>query len=390
MNPDKKIDWRTITVLNAVSTFAQLGQFGIGFVVLPLWLNQHDLNAAQLGMFAAIEWLGMFAGVAITPWLNQTFGHRKTIALGLLLGIFAFALIPFSSWSIWFAAAFLLGVGLGLRWIGLEPWLYQIAPDHALGRLVGFHETLMGIAAIIAPVLGRWYGIAGNTPFILGVLFSGLALLLLAFTRPAPNIPAVSSDTAQNTVVTNTHLLKLGVLVAVIGGLTDGAIFGLFPVFGLGRGLGTEQIEILLALLIFGGVLLQYLLGWLADHRGIIYAVFVCAASTLIIALIAALPFGFAGLAIAIFALGGTTGYLTLSLVAATKADGDLSRNIKYVSMGYTAGSIFGPLIIGIAMQNFSSEVLIWQVAILAAALCAYLFLSKHKASCMKKMSLTT
>ncbi len=31
-------DWRTITALNAVSTVAQIGQFGIIFVIVPVWL----------------------------------------------------------------------------------------------------------------------------------------------------------------------------------------------------------------------------------------------------------------------------------------------------------------------------------------------------------------
>ena len=46
-------DWRTITALNIASTLAQIGQFGIIFVIVPVWLALQGLSAAQLGFFAA-------------------------------------------------------------------------------------------------------------------------------------------------------------------------------------------------------------------------------------------------------------------------------------------------------------------------------------------------
>jgi MFS family permease len=123
--------------------------------------------------------------------------------------------------------------------------------------------------------------------------------------------------------------------------------------------------------------LLQYPVGWVADHRGLRFAILICAASTAILVIIAALPIGFTGLAITIFALGGTiTAYLTLSIIAATKAgDGDLSINVRKVSMVYTASSIFGPLIAGTAIKTLGSEALLWQVGLLAAILCGYVLL---------------
>jgi hypothetical protein len=43
-------DWRTIGALNLVSAMAQVGQFAIAFVVLPVWLAQQGLDASQLGI----------------------------------------------------------------------------------------------------------------------------------------------------------------------------------------------------------------------------------------------------------------------------------------------------------------------------------------------------
>jgi MFS family permease len=383
MTPDRHIDWRTITFLNAVSILSQIGQFGIGIVVLPLWLTRHGLNAAELGIFASSVWFGMLGGLAIAPRLNVRFGYRAVIVAGLLVSMLGLALIPATGWPDWLAAAILIGLGMGLRWIGLEPWLYRIAPDNARGRLVGFHETLIGIAPIVAPVLAKWSGIAGNMPIVLGIAFTASALLPLAFTRPTPaaqtGLPAGPGNQSSSL---QRRLLALGIAVGIIAGVSEAAFSGLFPVFGLGRSLGTDQIATLLAIFGLGGLLLQYLVGWIADHRGLRFAILICAASTFILAMLAALPIGYTGLAITIFALGGTiTAYLTLSIIAATKAgDGDLSINVRKVSMVYTASSILGPLSAGAAMKTFGSEALLWQVGFLAAVLCGYALMSTRSA----------
>lgn len=378
MNPESRTDWRTIAALNAVSTLSQIGQFGIGFVVLPLWVAQHGLNAAQLGIFASAEWSGMLLGLAFAPRLNIRFGHRSVIAAGLFCSILALALMPYTGWPVWLAAAALIGLGMGLRWIGLEPWLYRIAPSDARGRLVGFHETLIGIAPILAPVLTKLAGIAGSAPFVLGIAFTASALIPLAVARPAPAMSGESpAPCHHDDALAHKNILALGTVVAIIGGVTEAAFSGLFPIFGVGRNLSTDQMVTLLSVFGLGGLLLQYLAGWLADHRGLAFAVLVNAGMTVAVAGIAALPLGFTGLALAIFVLGGTiTAYLTLAVVASTKAgDGDLSVNVRRISIAYTASSIFGPLIAGAAMKNLASEALIWQVGVLAAVLCVYLLL---------------
>ena len=378
MSPVRCADWRTITFLNLVSLLSQIGQFGIGFVVLPLWITQHGLNAAQLGIFASTEWFGMLAGLAVADRLNRIYGYRMVIAFGLLGSIIGFAVMLKTNWPFWLPAAALVGLGTGLRWIGLEPWLYRIAPGNARGRLVGFHETLIGLAPIIAPILSKWSGITGNITILLGIAFTGSALLPLVFARPEKEAPAESHFSfSQRPTPVHRKLLALGVAVGVVAGITEAAFSGLFPIFGLGRNLGAGQIATLLAVFGMGGLLLQYLVGWLADHRGLAFATLICAACTILFTMIAAMPIGFTGLAITIFVLGGTiTAYLTLSIIAATKAgDGDLSVNIRRVSMAYTASAIFGPLIAGTTMKALGSEALLWQVGLLAAVLCGYLLL---------------
>lgn len=378
MNQERPTDWGTVAALNVVSIFSQLGQFGIGFVVLPVWLAQHGLNATQLGVLVSAEWLGMLVGLAIAPHLNVRFGHSKVIALGLLVAMAAFVAMLTLGQYIWLPAVVLIGLGMGLRWIGLEPWLYGITPTHGRGRLVGFHETMIGIAPIVAPFMTNRVGIDGSGPLVLGLVFTGMAFIPLAFTGAAPEAKAEHiKRTPHRGVATRNIVLALGVGSAAIGGITEAAFSGLFPIFGAGRDLSADQMVTLLSYFGFGGLLLQYLMGWLADHRGLAFAMLVNAGITILMAILTSFPLGFSGLAVTFFVMGGTiTGYLTLAIVASTKAGhGNLSVNVRLVSMAYTFSAIFGPLLAGVVMKASTSESLIWLVGALGVALSGYLLL---------------
>lgn len=382
MNQERPTDWSTVAALNGVSIFSQLGQFGIGFVVLPVWLAQHGLNATQLGILVSAEWLGMLIGLAIAPRLNVRFGHPKVIAMGLLVAMAAFVAMLTLGKYVWLPAVVLIGLGMGLRWIGLEPWLYGITPTHGRGRLVGFHETMIGIAPIVAPFMTNRVGIEGSGPLVLGLVFTGMAFIPLAFAGVAPKATAEHvKRTPRRGLSPRNIVLALGVASAAIGGITEAAFSGLFPIFGAGRDLSADQMVTLLTYFGFGGLLLQYLMGWLADHRGLVFAMLVNSGMTILMAILTSFPLGFSGLAVTFFVMGGTiTGYLTLAIVASTKAShGELSVNVRLISMAYTFSAIFGPLLAGVVMKSFTSEALIWLVGALGVALSGYLlFLTRR------------
>jgi MFS family permease len=139
MRGEPEFDWRTIGALNAVSAMAQIGQFGIAFVMLPVWLAAHGLDATQLGMFAVSLWLGQLPGFGVAPRLCQLLGERWVIVAGLLCTVSAFIWIALVGWPFWLLGGFLAGFGLGLRWIGVEPWLYRIAPTEHLAPCCNNH-----------------------------------------------------------------------------------------------------------------------------------------------------------------------------------------------------------------------------------------------------------
>ena len=375
-----RFDWRTIAALNAVSTLAQVGQFGFAFVILPVCLANQGLGAAQLGLFAASLWLGQLPGLALAPGLCRRFGPRRVIGAGLTSTVIAMLLIANASvWPTWVTplvpqllGGLLAGLGLGLRWIGLEPWLYRIAPDDARGRRVGFHETLIALAPIIAPVVAAFVGLDGHTVFWVAAAFTLSAMLPLAMARPPA--PANVLDVSAPGILRDfrgariERVFQQGMVIALLGGMLEAAVSGLFALFAQGRGITIGQTADLLAVFGLGGLLLQYGIGWLADHRGVGFAALWCAGATALVASALLLPLNYAQTVVAVFLLGGCiTAFLTLALIASTLTkSGSMASNVSLVSMFYTASAFIGPLLAGATMQTAKSDGLMGFTAVIA------------------------
>ncbi|HKT97294.1 MAG TPA: hypothetical protein VJS30_12260 [Paraburkholderia sp.] len=126
---------------------AQIGRFGIGFIVLPVWLAHQGLDAQCAGLFAASQWAGMLAGLAAAPVLVARIGARRTVSLGLAASIVAFSSIAWLSWPLWIVPGILTGLGIGLSWIANESWKYSCRLPHQVDRGVIGPSCCPGVTA---------------------------------------------------------------------------------------------------------------------------------------------------------------------------------------------------------------------------------------------------
>lgn len=376
------VRWRAIAALTAVSTLAQIGQFGLGFIVLPVWLAHQGLDAPRAGLFAASQWIGMLAGLMAAPALVARIGAKYTVSLGLAASIAAFATVPWLAWPWWIAPGMLMGLGIGLRWIANESWLYGLVPDALSGRVVGVHETLIAAAGVVAPALAAWCGPAGSVTIVAGLAFTFAAAIPLWLTASGSPIGSAIAPPARETpgqsnarFMPVSALVALGMVVVAVGGLSDGALYGLFPLYAAARGMTGTQTTVLLACLGLGGMALQFPVGWMADRAGLGKTVVLCAmTSTLaLVAFALAAPTSWRFAASAFLAGGMNSAFITLGMYAAAAGEKDaLVRNMRRVSLAFTGSSIVGPLIAGAAMARLGNDVLLWPLAIASGMLTVF------------------
>lgn len=378
MKPAAPVRWPAIAALTCVSTFAQIGQFGLGFIVLPVWLAHQGLDAQRAGIFAASQWAGMLAGLVLAPVFATRFGAKRTVTLGLAASVAAFLAANWLWWPLWIIPGVLSGFGIGLRWIANESWLYSLVPERLSGRVVGVHETLIASAGVIAPALAAWCGPSGAMTMMAGVSFTCAAAIPLWLTTSTQSALPVTTEAAGLKDARGapvSALVYLGMIVVAVGGFSDGALYGLFPLYAAARSMSATQAAVLLSCLGLGGMALQYPVGWMADRIGLGFTVIVCAIlSTLALAAFALAQPATWMLPACGFAAGGmNSAFITLGMYAAACSDKTaLIRNMRLVSLTFTASSIVGPLVASAAMKVFGDDVLMWPLAIASAALALF------------------
>ncbi|MEM5369958.1 MFS transporter [Paraburkholderia azotifigens] len=375
-NPDAiHTRWGAVAALTAVSTLSQIGQFGIGFMVLPVWLAHQGLDAPRAGFFAAAQWTGMFIGLLLAPRLMERIGSKLTVSLGLLASLIAYASLGTLTWPAWILPGMLTGLGIGLRWIANETWLYSLVPAGKSGKVVGIHEAFIASAGVLAPALAALCGVSGTLVFMSGALLTAAAAIPLWLTRSSARQTVSVTPAAQGPRVEPGPVVCLGLVTIAVGGIGDGALYGLFPLFADSRGLSAAQTATMLMCFGIGGMVLQLPVGWFADRFGLAATVIVCAsASTASIVAFSFAPMASLVYIVAALFLGGmNSAYITLGMYAAACGDRQaITRNMRLLSLAFTACSIVGPLFAGPAMKTLGNDLLMWQLAIMSGGLMIY------------------
>ena len=373
----------SIVALNAVSTLAQIGQFGLGTTLLPIALEAKKATPGFIGLTSAAIWFGMLFGLLLAGKLTRQIGYRNTVIVGLFISAFSFILMPLLDWHWWALPAAIIGFGMGLRWIANETWLYRLAPEHARGRVVGIHETLIGLASVIGPLIIVALGVSKPNVF-----WAGAAILILAIfpLLAATTLAAVDKSTMYehnlNSSATRSNLVfwsGFGGLIAGLGGWVEGSLFALLPVYVSDIGLPSTNAAWLFTIFGIGAMTCQFFVGWLADNKGILWTAKLC---VLIGAIAVSLAFSdnLSALAIAVFLLGGiTAGLLTLGMIWAAQhgTGAALTNKVRQVSIVYTTLSAAGPFVAGFVVSHTSSQSLFWQQLVVILVLAIVIF--KHK-----------
>ena len=366
----------SIIALNAVSTFAQIGQIGLGTTLFPLALEAKKVSPEMIGLTSASLGLGMLAGLLVAGRLTRILGYRNTVIVGLLLGAASFILTPLLDWHWWAMTAAVIGFGTGLRWIANETWLYRLAPETARGRIVGIHETLISVATVVGPLIIVALGIAKPTVFLVAATCLVAGCLPIFYASKLNAVDEISTSKIASKFNLNQFLLfwlGLGGLIAGLGGWIEGSLVALLPVYVSDIGLASQNTAWLLTLFGIGALVCQYPVGWLADHKGVTFTAKLCAVFALL-ASITAIVFGsyLAAIAIAMLIFGGIAGgLLTLGMIWATQhsTGAELTNNVRQVSIVYTTLSAIGPMLTGFIVSYTSSNSLFWQLLLVVFVL---------------------
>jgi MFS family permease len=369
----------SIVALNITSVLAQFGQYGLGTTLIPIGLKVRNASPETIGMTSAAFWVGMLIGLIAAGQLTRKLGFRMTLICGVALSSLNFVLMPIIHWQLWAIPAAAIGFGTGLRWIALETWLYSLVPDDARGRIVGIHETLLGIAAILGALLIVVIDATKPDAFWIAAAVMLIGFIPLAFATTIDTHPKQGSQIGLSLNIK--YWLGFGAVVAGLGGYVEGSLLALLPVYSADVGLTAIDAAWLLTIFQIGAMTFQFPIGWMADRYGLIKTTKLCTAIALT-SLLFIISFGhsLSPLLIAIFILGGViAGTLSLGIIWAVHNNTGtaLTQKVRLVSIVYTLLSAAGPFVSGFVVGHVGSNSLFWQQLIVIFVLAIVLL--KHK-----------
>ena len=285
------VNWQQFTLLVVVNGFVG-AMVGLERSVLPVLAREDFGLASQTAILAFLVTFGIFKPATnyFAGRLSDRFGRKVILLVGWLAALpVPFMIIFAPSWGWVIAANALLGINQGLAWSTLIIMKIDLVGPARRGLAMGLNETAgyagVSLASLATGYLATAYG-PRPTPFLLGVVFAVVGLLLtLFFVRETQDYARLEARQQQPTRKENPaedlsgreifvrtsftdRNLSSASQAGFVNNLNDGMAWGLFPLFFAASGLPIGQIGVLAA--VYPGVwsVGQIATGWASDRFG--------------------------------------------------------------------------------------------------------------------------
>lgn len=250
-----------------------LGQ-GLFLLLIPLKLDEAGFSTVAVSAVVSSYFAGFVIGAWFCDRVIRSIGHIR--AYGGLIAIVIAVVLTLPLWPsviAWAVLRFIHGVAVSGVFLAIESWLNTATPNLWRGRVLGLY-TLLSLAALgSGQLLINLYGTEGFEPFSLGAIVFALSIVPVVLSRIVAPVVTTAAKRSQRELFGHT---PLGVLGSFASGLNTGAFWALAPLFGLATGLDATGITIMMAVTVFGGLILEWPIGYLSDRfdrRSIILAV---------------------------------------------------------------------------------------------------------------------
>ncbi len=319
--------------------------------VLAVRLQTSGVSSTAIGLFAMLPFVSVALLVPVVPMVFARIGVGQAYRIGLLLELVScLGYLLTDDYRLWCLLGLLAGIGAAAAWNATEALIAHNVPPSHRGRLTGMYQALLGAAMAVGPLLPGLTGLgpqAANLVAAVG-LAAGLALTM----APAvAQLKASHDDREPMSLLSAWRFRPALAWAAVVGGVFEVGLGSITTAYGSQSGLNLAAATSIAGALGAGSFLLQYPIGWLADHQPP-RRLFALGAGVLTLSAVAFVQAAqYPALIWVCAALwGGVGGALyTLSMirVAHDFADSSALAGTSAMIAGYTAGGALGPLISG-------------------------------------------
>ncbi|MGE7959597.1 MFS transporter [Pseudomonas sp. NPDC089530] len=352
--------WKSFRALYFASLMMLIGS-GLLSTYLALRLAADHVDGLWVGALMAANYFGLVLGGKIGHRLIARVGHIRAYAT--CAGIVGAAVLGHGlvDWlPAWLVLRTVVGLGMMCQYMVIESWLNEQAGAGQRGVVFSGYMIASYLGLVLGQLILVMHPALGPELLMLVALCFALCLVPVAMTRrihPAPLHPAPMEPRFFIKRVPQSLSTVLG------AGLIVGSFYGLAPLYASQQGLSTELVGLFMGSCIFAGLLVQWPLGWLSDRydRALLIRCFACflVVAALPLAILPEVPLEM------LFALGFLCSLMQFCLyplaVAFSNDHVEGDRRVSLTAMllvTYGVGASVGPLVAGVLMKLFGSQML--------------------------------
>ena len=332
--------------------------YGITFPLLALVLDSQQVSKSLIGLSTVVQAAAILAIAPFAPGLMTRFAPARlmqTMAVVLALLFIIAGLYP-NVWF-WFPLRLIIGAATALLWIASEALINELAVERWRGRIIAIYASVGAAGFALGPLLLIFTWSEGMAPFVatsMMILLAGLPLVLVTGHR-------LEYKDGSHTGIWRVFLLAPVIMLAnVVYAASAESIITFFPLYGMYFGMTKEFALGLMTIMGAGGMVLALPLGWVADHvnrMGML--VFVLLVTMLgLLAMPHALQWQPWLVFLFVFVFGGVEGMiytLGVVLIGERFKGAQLGAATTAFSACWGAGTMLGPLLVGIGMDRFGN-----------------------------------
>ena len=339
--------------------------YGISFPLLALVLDSQSVSKSLIGLSTIVQAAAILAIAPFAPGLMTRFAPSRlmqamTVALAVL---FIIAGLYPNVWF-WFPLRLIIGAATALLWIASEALINELAVERWRGRVISIYAAVGAAGFALGPLLLIITGSEGMTPFVTTSVMTLLAGLPLFFVT---HRGLEYSDGSHQRVWKVFLLAPVIMLANVVYAAGAESFITFFPLYGMHLGMTTEFALGLMTIVGAGGMILALPLGWVADHvnrMGMLVLILLLTMSALLAFpyamqqdpwLVFLFMFGFGGVEGMIYTLG-------VVLIGERFKGGQLAVATTAFSACWGAGTMLGPLLVGIGMDQFGNGSMVYVI----------------------------
>jgi len=361
-----------------------LGTGLIGTLV-PLKLKAEGYDDLIIGIIGSLYYLGMFVGsINVIHFLNRIGASKTFITTGMVLALITFIPGMKLDLYLWAICRFISGYNLAWIYIIIESWILNISGSHNRGKNLAIYMVVLYLGQSLGQLFLRIMDLNSVTPFIVAsslILVSVVPVLWIKNSIPTIKVPRTLGFYKLYKISSS------GIMGCVVSGIVLSSIYSLLPLYFRENGYDATVIATIMALVIAGGVVLQYPLGMISDRvdrRSVL--IYMCIAGIFIsLAMIFLSRFEIHDELViyaAIFAFGGII-FSIYPVSLNHTCDHIEHRHIVEATQGmmlaYGIGSAIGPVCISVVMGEVGPNGIFYSFIFILAMLSVFMVVRRVK-----------